>query len=74
MPKGKLLYKVHGKFKRLRLSLVEKRWRMRRLIVKRYETKHSVALWKMTPIYSRLTILEAFSFDISQWNEGKAFF
>ena len=47
---------------------------MRRLIVKRYETKHSVALWKMTPIYSRLTILEAFSFDISQWNEGKALF
>ena len=44
------------------------------MIVKCYEAKHSVALWKMTPIYSRLTIMEAFSFDISQWHEGKVFF
>ena len=44
------------------------------MIVKRYEAKHSVALGKIPPIYSRLTILGAFSFDISQWNAGKAFF
>lgn len=74
MPKGKLPYRVHEKFKKLRLSLVEKKGRMRRLIVKRYEAKHSVALGKILPIYSRLTILGAFSFDISQWHEGKVFF
>lgn len=44
------------------------------MIVKRYEAKHSVALGKILPIYSRLTILGAFSFDISQWHEGKVFF